>query len=164
MHETGLFTHGRASLSFTIIPMCASDVAVHVHAMPGSDVPCTCTTAPSASPARELLSCPVPNPTSPTLRNRTSDTDTLSILTRLAFYHSPQALASPLSFPHWPSPILATFLSMTCLLKRFPLTSPRKLPLPCNGAFYARQGYTELHNYLHVHPCVAVTCPCGVWQ
>ena len=30
----------------------------HVHAVPGRDVPCPCTTAPSASPARELLSCP----------------------------------------------------------------------------------------------------------
>ena len=59
VRETGLFTHGRASLNFTIIPMCTSDVAVPCHAMPGSDVPCPCTIAPSAPPARELLSCPV---------------------------------------------------------------------------------------------------------
>mgnify|MGYP007108745217 CR=1 FL=1 len=57
--------------------------------------------------------------------------DTLSILTLLAFLHSPSALSIPLSFPHRPSPILPTFLSMTCVLKRFPLTSPRKLALTC---------------------------------
>ena len=81
--------------------------------------------------------CPNPtaptlrNPTAPTLRNSTSDPDTLSILSLLAFHHSPQALDIPLSFPHPPSPILATFLSTACVLKRFPLTSPRKLPLTC---------------------------------
>ena len=72
-----------------------------------------------------------PNPTTPTLDNRTSDPDTLSILSLLAFHHSPQAIDIPLSFPHWPSPILATFPSPTCVLKRFPLTSPRKLALTC---------------------------------
>ena len=55
----------------------------HVHAVPGSDVPCPCTTAPSVPPARELLSCHVcPNPTAPTLRNRTSDS-------RLTFHPLP---------------------------------------------------------------------------
>ena len=34
----------------------------HVHAVPGSDVPCPCTTAPSAPPARELLFCLVSQP------------------------------------------------------------------------------------------------------
>ena len=72
-----------------------------------------------------------PNSTSPTLGHRTSDPDTLSILTLLAFHHSPFALSIPLSSPHRPSPILATFLSMACVLKRFPLASPRKLSLPC---------------------------------
>ena len=72
-----------------------------------------------------------PNPTTATLRHRTSDPDALSILSLLAFHHSHQALAVTLSFPHPPSPILATFLSMVCVLKRFPLTSPRKLALPC---------------------------------
>ena len=48
-------------------------------------------------------------------------------LSPLACHHSPDALSIPLSFPHWPSPILATFLSTTCVLKRFPLTSPRQI-------------------------------------
>ena len=59
VRETGLFTHGRASLNFTIIPMCTTVSQSHVHAVSGSDVPCLCTTAPSAPPARELLSCHV---------------------------------------------------------------------------------------------------------
>ena len=127
----GLFTHGRASLNFTIIPMCTSDVAVPCHAMPGRDVLCPRTFAPSATPARELLSCPVSQPSTPTLRNRTSDPDTLSILTLLAYLHSPDALSILSSSPHRPSPILATFHSTTCVLKRFPLTSPRKLAMTC---------------------------------
>ena len=87
-----------------------------------------------------------PNPTAPTLRNSTSDSlptfhplstrlssslYSLVILSLLAFHHSHQALAVTLSSPHPPSPILATFLSPACVLKRFPLTSPRKLSLPC---------------------------------
>ena len=59
VRETGLFTHGRASLNFTIIPMCTPVSQCHVHAVPGRDVPCSCTTAPSAPPAREILSCHV---------------------------------------------------------------------------------------------------------
>ena len=59
VRETGLFTHGRASLNFTIIPMCTTVSQSHVHAVSGSDVPCPCTTAPLAPLARELLSCPV---------------------------------------------------------------------------------------------------------
>ena len=72
-----------------------------------------------------------PNSTSPTLGNRTSDPDTLSILTLLAYLHSPDALSILSSSPHRPSPILATFHSTTCVLKRFPLTSPRKLAMTC---------------------------------
>ena len=82
---------------------------------------------PRANSCRALF----PNPITATLRNRTSDPDTLSILSLLAFHPSPQALAVTLSFPHRPSPILATFLSTTCVLKRFLLTSPRKLALTC---------------------------------
>ena len=123
MRETWLFTHARAALRSKIIFLCAHGVAVHVYAVPGSDVPCPCAIAPSAPPARELLPCPVPNPQ--------LTPDTLSILTLLTSHHSPSALSIPLSFPHPPSPILATFLSMACVLKRFPLTSPRKLALTC---------------------------------
>ena len=131
VRETWLFTHGRASLNFTIIPMCTSDVAVPCHAMPGRDVLCPSSFAPSAPPARELLSCPVSRPSTPTLRHRTSDSLPTFILSPLACHHSPSALSIPLSFPHRPSPILTTFLSMSCVLKRFPLTSPRKLSLTC---------------------------------
>ena len=52
VRETGLFTHGRASRNFTIIPMCTPGVAVPCHAVPGSDVPC-----PTPSPR-----CPAPAP------------------------------------------------------------------------------------------------------
>ena len=68
-----------------------------------------------------------PNPTAPTLRNRTSESlltyhphptrfPSLSLLTCHSFVVSTPAL-----------PILATFLSMACVLKRFPLTSPCKI-------------------------------------
>ena len=113
-----------------------------------------------------------PNPTVPTLRNPTSDPDTLSILSLLAFHHSPQALDIHLSFPYRPSPILATFLSTACVLKRFPLTSPRKLALTCvkrgflrtAGPHYASQlsPCAPLMSQCHVHavPCRDVPYPC----
>ena len=126
--------HGTSQLSHV-----HPGVAMPVHAVPGSDVPCPCTTAPSASPARELLPCPVSQPSTPTLRNPTSHSSRtfhphptrFLLLSRLTFPHSPDSLSIHLSFPHWPSPILAPFPSMACVLKRFPLTSPRKLSLPC---------------------------------
>ena len=97
-------------------------------------------------PTPQLPPCAIPHLTP----------DTLSILTRLAFHHSPDALSIPLSFPHWPSTILSTFLSMACVLKRFPLTSPRKLSLPCvKWSFLRTQSLTELHNYPHVAPQVS---------
>ena len=112
--------------------------------------------APAPSHHRLLLranSCLAmcPNPTAPTLRNRTSDPYTLSILTLLAFLHSPSALSIPFSFPHWPSPILATFLSMLCVLKRFPLTSPRKLSLTCVKRGFLRTA--EPHRTSLLSPC-----------
>ena len=132
MRETWLFTHGRASLSFTIIPMFTPDVAMPCPfcAWQGCAMPLHHRTI-GFSRARIIVMPLCPNSTSPTLGNRTSDPDTLSILTLLAFHHSHQALAVTLSFPHPPSPILATFLSMTCVLKRFPLTSIRKFALTC---------------------------------
>ena len=132
MRETGLFTHGRASLNFTIISMCTPDVAMPClcYAWLGCAMPLHHRTIDS-SRARIIVMPLCPNSTSPTLGNRTSDPDILSILSLLAFHHSPDALAIPLSFLHRPSPILTTFLSMTCVLKRFPLTLPRKLALTC---------------------------------
>ena len=107
-----------------------------------------------------------PNSTSPTLRNRTSDPDTLSILTLLDFHHSPSALSIPLSFPHGPYPIIATFLSTACVLKRSLLTAPRKLPLTCVKRGFLRTA--EPHRTSQLSPCgtpgVAVPCLCDAWQ
>ena len=132
VRETGLFTHDRASLNFTIIPMCTPDVAM----------PCPCgawqgcamlihhRTIGSSRSRTLVLPC-FPTPQLPPCAIPHLTPDTLSILTLLAFHHSPDSLSIPLSFPHRPSPILVTFLSMTCVLKRFLLTSPRKLALTC---------------------------------
>ena len=92
-----------------------------------------------------------PNPTTPTLRNTTSHSrptfhplptrfPSLSLLT---FPHSPAALSIHLSFPHRPSPILSTFPSPTCVLKRFPLTLPRKLALTCVKRVFLRTAGTH---------------------
>ena len=136
VRETGLFTHGRASPNFTIIPMCTPDVAM----------PCPCGAwqgcamlihhrTIGSSRARTLVLPCFPTPQLPPCAIPHLTPDTLSILTLLAFHHSPDSLSIPLSFPHRPSPILSTilstFLSMTCVLKRFSLTSPRKLSLTC---------------------------------
>ena len=102
---------------------------------------------PRAKSCRTLC----PNSTSPTLGNRTSDPDALSILSLPTFHHSPAALAVPLLFPHRPSPILATFLSMACVLKRFSLTSPRKLSLACVKLGFLRTSRTHLTSQLS--PC-----------
>ena len=84
----------------------------------------------------------------------------------IAFHHFPDALAISLSFPHRPSPILTTFLSMTCVLKCFPLTSPRKLTLPCVKRGFLRT--SGLHCTSQLSPCgtpgVAVPCLCDAWQ
>ena len=77
--------------------------------------------------------------------------DTLSILTLLAFHHSSAALSIPLSFPHPPSPILATFTSMTCVIKRFPRTTPRKLSLPCVKRGFLRT--SRPHSDPKLSPC-----------
>ena len=87
--------------------------------------------------------------------------DTLSILTLLAFHHSSAALSIPLSFPHRPSPILSTFLSMACVLKRFPLTSPRKLPLMCVKRGFLRTA--EPHGTSQLSPCAPQVSQCHVY-
>ena len=155
--------------------MCTPVSQCHVHAVSGCDVPSPCTTAPSASPARELLPCPVPNPTAPTLRNPASHSRhtfhphptrfpsspySLVILSPLACHHSPAALSIPLSSPHRPSPILATISSMACVLKRFPLTSPRKLPLTCVKRGFLRTA--EPHRTSQLSPCSPMMSQCHV--
>ena len=77
--------------------------------------------------------------------------DTLSILSLLAFHHSPAALSIHLSFPNRPYPILATFPSPTCVLKRFPLASPRELPLTCVKRGFLRTA--EPHRTSQLSPC-----------
>ena len=94
------------------------------------------------------------------LRHRTSDPDTLSILSLLAFHHSPDALSIYLSFPHRPSPILSTFLSLACVLKRFPLTSPRKLSLTCVKRGFLRTA--EPHGTSQLSPCAPLMLQCHV--
>ena len=121
---------------------------------------------PRANSCRALF----PNPTVPTIRNRTSDSlltyhplptrfPSLSLLT---FSYSPDALAIPLSFPHRPSPILSTFLSTACVLKRFPLTSPRKLSLPCVKRGFLRTA--EPHCASQLSPCAPLMSQCHVMQ
>ncbi len=103
-----------------------------------------------------------PNPTAHTLLNRTSDPDTLSILSLLTFPHSLSALSIPLSSPHWPSPIIATFPSLTCVLKRFPLTSPRKLPLTCVKLGFLRTAGTHCASQLS--PCAPLMSQCHFYS
>ena len=86
--------------------------------------------------------------------------DSLSILSLPTFHHSPATLAVPLSFPHWPYPILATFLSMACVLKRFPLTSPRKLALTCVKRGFLRTA--EPHRTSQLSPCSPMMSQCHV--
>ena len=85
----------------------------------------------------------------------------LTILSLLAFHHSHDALSIPLSSPHWPSPILATFLSMARVLKRFSLTSPRKLPLMCVKRGFLRTA--EPHRTLQISPCAPRVSQCHVY-
>ena len=109
-----------------------------------------------------------PNPTAPTPRHRTSDSlptfhplptrfPSLSLLT---FPHSPAALSIHLSFPHRPSPVLSTFPSPTCALKRFQLTSPRKLALTCVKRDYLRTA--EPHRTSQLSPCAPQVSQCHV--
>ena len=84
----------------------------------------------------------------------------LLILSPFACHHSPAALSIPLSSPHWPSPILATFLSMACVLKRFPLTSPRKLSLTCVKRGFLRTA--EPHGTSQLSPCAPQVSQCHV--
>ena len=121
-----------------------------------------------AAPARELLPCPVSQPSTPTLRNPTSHSSRtfhphptrFLLLSRLTFPHSPYSLSIHLSFPHWPSPILATISSTACVLKRFPLTSPRKLALPCVKRGFLRTA--EPHGTSQLSPCALLMSKCHV--
>ena len=132
VRETGLFTHVRATLNFTIIsmwhPRCRS--AISIRCLAGM---CHAPSPPHHRLLPRAKSClaQFPTPRLPPCATPHLIPDTLSILTRLAFHLSPAALSIPLSSPHRPSPNLSSFPTTTCVLKRFSLTSPRKLPLPC---------------------------------
>jgi len=141
--------------------MCTPVSQCHVHAVPGRDVPYPAPPHYRLLPRANSCLALFPNPTTATLRNRTSDPDTLSILSLLTFPYSPDALAIPLSSPHPPSPILATFTSMTCVLKRFPLTSPRKLPLTCVKRGFLRTA--EPHRTSQLSPCSPMMSQCHVY-
>ena len=112
---------------------------------------------PRANSCRALF----PNPRLPPCAIPYLTTDTLSILTLLAFHHSPDALAIPLSFLHPPSPSLTTFLSMACVLKRFPLTSPRKLSLTCVKWGFLRTA--EPHRTSQLSPYAPLMSQCHVY-
>ena len=77
------------------------------------------------------------------------------------FPSSPYSLSILLSSPHRPSPILATFPSPTCVLKRFPLTSPRKLPLTCAKRGFLRTA--EPHRTSQLSPCAPLMSQCHVY-
>ena len=117
-----------------------------------------------------------PNPTAPTLRNPTSHSrhtfhphpTRFPSLSLLVFHHSLDSLSIPLSSPNRPSPILATISSTACVLKRFPLTSPRKLALPCVKWGFLRTA--EPHRTSQLSPCaplcrsaISIRCLAG-WR
>ena len=111
-----------------------------------------CSQPHSCHPAQSHISLPTRFPSSPY---------SLVILSSLACHHSPDTLSIPLSFPHRPSPILATFLSTACVLKRFPLTSPRKLPLTCVKRGFLRTA--EPHRTSQLSPCSPMMSQCHVY-
>ena len=137
---------------FTPVSQC------HVYVMPGRDVACPAPSHHRLLPLANYCLAMCPNPTAATLGHRTSDPDILSILSPLAFHHSPAALSIPFSSPHRPSPILATFLSMTCVLKRFLLTSLRKLPLTCVKRGFLRTAEPHRTSQLSPYPPLMSQC------
>ena len=56
---------------------------------------------------------------------------------------------------------LATFLSLACVLKRFPLTSPRKLALTCVKRGFLRTA--EPHRTSQLSPCSPMMSQCHVY-
>ena len=141
MREKASFTHGRASLNFTFIPMFTSDVAMPCPcgAWQGCAMPLHHSTIGSSRARNLVLPCSQP----------------------CAIPHlTPGTLSIPLSFPHRPYPILATFLSTTCVLKRFPLTSPCKLSLTCVKRGFLRTA--EPHGTSQLSPCAPLMSHCHV--
>ena len=92
-----------------------------------------------------------PNPTTPTLRNPTSHS-------RHTFHPHPTRFPS-LSLCSFHPFVVSTLAlsnsshltSTACVLKRFPLTSPRKLPLTCVKRGFLRTA--EPHRTSQLSPC-----------
>ena len=118
-------------------------------------VPCFPTL--NSHPAQSHISLQPHFPSSPYSLSFTLPTRFHS-LSLLVFHHSLDSLFIPLSSPHRPYPILATFLSMACVLKRFPLTSPRKLALPCVKRGFLRTA--EPHRTSQLSPCAPLMSHC----
>ena len=162
VRETGLFTHGRASPNFTNIPMCTPGVAVPClcYAWLGCAMPLRHRTIGSSRARTLVVPCVLtPQLTPFAIPHLTPDT--LSILSLLVFHPSSSALSVHLSFPHRPSPILAMIPSMACVLKRFPLASPRKFALPCVKRGFLRTA--EPHRTSQLSPCSPMMSQCHVY-
>ena len=101
-----------------------------------------------------------PNPTTPTCPIAHLNPYSLPITFPTHFPSSPYSLSIPLSSPHWPSPIIATFPSPTCALKRFPLTSPRNLSMACVKLGFLRTA--EPHQTSQLSPCAPLMSQCHV--
>ena len=102
----------------------------------------------SVHPARELLPFPVSYPHSSHPAQLHIRISTRFPSLSLCSFH-PFVVSTPAL------PILVTFLSMACVLKRFPLTSPRKLALTC-----VKRGFLRTpgpHRTSQLSPC-ALLC------
>lgn len=130
------------SLQYPVTEPCDGALCRYPVTVPAWQCPVTIPPRQSPAPvppARELLSCPVSQP-----HSSHAAQFHISLPTHFPS-HSPQALSVPFSFPHPPSQILATFLSTACVLKRFLLTSPRKLALTCvKWGFLRTSGWNSL--------------------
>ena len=126
-----------------------------------------CVLTPQLPPCAIAHLTPTHFPSSPYSLSITLPTHIPS-LSRLTFHHSPDSHFITLSSPHLPPPILATFLFMACVLKRFPLTSPRKLALTCVKRPVLRTA--EPHRTSQLSPCaplcrsaISIRCLAG-WR
>ena len=148
--------HAPAPPHHRLIPRAKSCLALRLCPVTLSRDSATCRCILRANSCRALC----PNPTTHTLRNPTSHSrhtlyplptrfPSLSRRTFHPFVVSTPALSN-----------LATFLSMACVLKRFSLTSPRKLPLTCVKRGFLRTA--EPHRTSQLSPCAPQVSQCHV--
>ena len=119
---------------------------------------------PRANSCRALC----PNPTAPPWAIAHLTPYPLSILPLLACHPLPTRLSSlsrrsfhPFVVSTPALPILVTLPSMTCVLKRFPFTSPRKLALTCVKWGFLRTA--EPHRTSQLSPCAPLMSQCHVY-